>query len=102
MLKVLGFDFETQGTDHTQTNPTEIGAVLCEVDQGELVDSWKVVKEENHLLWQPGYPPQSEEIIALTGITDEMLKRDGYAPKAVFLEKIFPLIEQADVLMAHN
>lgn len=113
MKKLLGLDFETQGLDIENTNPTEVGAILIECYEPGEIPNWKeagpnqtsvhtVVSSLEQLLWQPGYPAQSKDIVDLTGITTEMLREKGQAPKKVFIELLFPLMEKADYLVAHN
>lgn len=114
MLKLCALDFETQSLDIENTNPTEIGAILVEAyEPGEIKD-WAqtglpnsgsvhtVVKQLDQLIWQPGYPSQTKEIEALTNITTAMLKERGVCPRAVFEEELFPLMEEADFIVAHN
>lgn len=101
MIKILGIDFETQGLDLEQSNPTEVGAMLVEISPGEP-DQYAFTKVLSSLLWEPGYPPQSEAIVELTGITDSMLKAEGNPPGKTFSERLFPLMNEADIVVAHN
>jgi DNA polymerase III alpha subunit (gram-positive type) len=98
---VCGIDFETQGIDAEQTNPTEVGAILFEVTLGET-ETWEHFDEYNSLIWEPGYPPQTEQIVKLTGITDAMLRKEGLPIKEVYEEHLFPFLERADIILAHN
>ena len=101
--KVLGLDFESQGLDIENVNATEIGAVLYEVTTGgPEMDKWEKLIEVNRLLWEPGYPPQPKDIIDVTGITDAMLRAEGRAPKDILFGELFPLMEKADFVLAHN
>jgi DNA polymerase III epsilon subunit-like protein len=111
-LLVLGVDFETQGSDATKTNVTEIGAVLEELSWSEtpprppatapLPERRRIATFET-LVYDSSYPPQTPEIVELTGITDEMLRAgEGVMiPKAAFTA-LAQLAERAEVLMAHN
>ncbi len=53
------------------------------------------------LCYEPDYPPLSQKIQSITGITDELLKSQGEPRKAAF-EKLLPLVEWADVVVAHK
>lgn len=110
--KLLGLDFETQSLDIENTNATEVGAILIESYEPNEIANWvdgtpnketvqTVIKELDQLIWEPGYPPQPKEIVELTGITDEMLKQ-GLEPSLVFKNFLFPLMDQADYIVAHN
>lgn len=96
-MLVLGLDFETQCSDAKTTRFTEIGAALYEVKNS----MWKEVDAYNALAYEPDYPPQTEKIVELTGITDEMLKNYGKS-RAQILTEFFPLVMQADIIMAHK
>lgn len=96
-MKILGIDFETQHDDAKTTPITEIGAILVEIEGKK----WQELGRYSQLVYHPGYPPQTEKIVALTSITDEMLKADGIEPRAA-LPPLFPLMEQADYIVAHN
>lgn len=106
MIKVVGIDFETQGLDVENTNPTEVGVVSCVVtlpgEDDSVIESWTRTKVVNRLLWEAGYPPQTEQIVELTGITDIILKNEGLPPGKVFIDEVFPLLAWADVIFAHN
>lgn len=95
-LRLLGLDFETQGSDAATTNVTEVGAVLVESSGQDAP-----LQIFNQLVWEPGYPAQTQEIIELTGITDEQLQMRG-KPLRETLLSLFGLIEQADYVLAHN
>lgn len=112
MKKLLGFDLESQGLDIETVNITEVGAILIQAYEPGEIPNWKeagpnktsvhtVVKQFEQLIWEPGYPPQTKDIIELTGITDEALKSNGVTPKEG-IPKVFPLMEEADYIIAHN
>lgn len=96
-MLVLGLDFETQDSDAKTTRFTEIGAALYEVRNS----MWREVDAYNALAYEPDYPPQTEKIVELTSITDEMLKTYG-KPRKQILEEFLPLVLKADVIMAHK
>ena len=52
-------------------------------------------------IYEENYPPQSEHIIDVTGITDEMLHTHGRSRKAV-AEDFERLYAQADIICAHK
>lgn len=102
-LLVLGLDFETQDADAKTTRATEVGAALyeaAELKNGRL--ELQKIEGFSALMYEPDYPAQSEKIIELTGITDEMLKRDGRPRKEVFETKLLPLMANADIVLAHK
>jgi DNA polymerase III epsilon subunit-like protein len=101
-MKILGLDLETQHDDAKTCPITEVGAVLIEIDPDIDPGKHKILRQESfcQLVYHPKYPPQTELIVELTGITDEMLKKDGQEPRVV-LPKLIPYLEQADYVMAH-
>ena len=83
------FDIETTGLSFQHDGITEIGAVL--VKGGEVLDTFNTFVN-------PG-KPISEEVVALTGITDEMVKD---APAPVDAVKAFLAFAGDRILIAHN
>jgi len=87
--KFVVFDIETTGLSHLKNNITEIGAVL--------IEDGKLIRRFNELI----NPEQeiSDEIIELTGITNEMV-----ADKPLISEILPKFIEFAEdaVFVAHN
>jgi DNA polymerase-3 subunit alpha (Gram-positive type) len=83
------FDIETTGLDPIRDSITEIGAIM--VENGNIADRF-------HSLINPGVPIP-EEIVELTGITDEMVKDCPTADRVIpaFLE-----FARDAVLVAHN
>lgn len=98
-MKVLGIDLETQSLDK-ETRITEIGAVL--VDYDFATKTWTRLEAFSHLCWEPNYPPQPLNIIELTGITDHMLITKGAPRDVVIREQLLPLMNEAELLVAHN
>ena len=94
-MLILGVDFESNGLDVINSHITEIGAVLFDTDKGSSVESLSC------FLYDESYPPQSQDIIELTGITDELLKQEGIFPEQG-LHKLGELMKQADYIVAHN
>src|SRR6478609_6370359 len=99
MIKVLGIDFESQDDQATTTNITEVGAILAEIngDKVEILESYST------LVYDPTYPPQSDFIVELTGITDDALKAEGVSP-AKALAHLMSRIHHTkpDFFIAHN
>ena len=107
ILNVLGVDFETQSSDAVTTNVTEIGAVLEEIswrDGQEGLPARKRLATFGTLVFDPGtYPPQTPEIVEITGITDEMLRSgEGVMTPHAAFSALAHMVEQADLCMAHN
>lgn len=102
-MKILAIDFETQCDDAAKTRITEAGAhlVTAEMQDGKYVFRQAANATYSQLCYESDYPAQTEFISDLTGITDEMLKKDGI-PRAKMLETLIPLVESADVILAHK
>lgn len=105
-MKLLALDFETQDDDAANTRITEVGCfgVLAEKlvndkDGGDY--QYTQLGQYSQLCHESDYPPQSEFIAELTGINDEMLKKDGIT-RAKMLEVLIPVVEAADVIFAHK
>lgn len=99
-MKLLVLDFETQSDDPATTNATEIGAALINLPDPSSA-SHTVERLFSQLIYDESYPPQTQEIVDITGITDEMLTKGGVAPLAVF-EALSALVSSADYCVAHN
>lgn len=95
-MKILGLDFETQCLDTENTNITEVGAIEFAGSDFSFHQ-----KRFTRLCYLPEYPPQSEEAVSLTGITDEMLIKNGLPPHYV-LEELILMIDTVDYIMAYN
>lgn len=95
-MKLVVLDFETQGDDPTFHKPTEVGAVLWDTEEEAFTERL------SQLIYEPSYEPQTEEIVEITGITDEMLKEKGLSRETVFMNLLSPLVEEADYVLAHN
>lgn len=97
-MNLLFLDFETQGLDIETTNITEVGGVLWRL-KGPIRDRHAHVRD---YCYADYYPPQTEYNVELTGITDDKLKTFGRPPEDVLGENLFPLMEQADLILAHR
>jgi DNA polymerase III alpha subunit (gram-positive type) len=92
---VCGIDVETTGLDKEKDFITEIGAVLFD---GE---TWAVLDEMSCLVRLPEGASLTDEIISLTGITNEMLKEKGVS---IFdaLVRLEGFSKDAVAFVAHN
>lgn len=124
-MRLLVIDFETQGSDPSVHLPTEVGAVLLEIPSKSNVEAMEKYPDTpfargwsedgnmrelgrlSELIYHVDYPPQTEEIVDITGITDEMLQEKGIAPAQAF-QKLndLMLLEKnrlvPDFIFAHN
>lgn len=96
-MKVCALDLETTGLDHVKDRITEIGATVFEARQGE---EFAIEGRFSRYVWDSSYPPQSEEIVALTGITDELLKAEGQ-PMGSVLKALIEELPAFDAIVAH-
>lgn len=99
-MKVLGFDLETQCLNLQKTRITEVGAILYEYQPGES-NQFHELKRLSMLCHEPDYPKQTEDIVALTSISDDLLKKEGLSRSRVFTE-LLPLVLEADLIIAHR
>lgn len=98
----LGLDFETQCDQAKTTRITEVGGILMRVERNPgRPNLWVEEARISYLCYEPDYPPQTEFIVELTGITDEMLKEKGIARKRA-ISNVITLMHQADVVVAHK
>lgn len=95
-MLIAGIDFEATDKVPETARITEIGAVLFEVGE-----TWEPKEDLSLLVYDACYPPQSEEVVRVTGITDEMLKKEGVAPIDAITE-LMRFAGRADYLVAYN
>ncbi|OED59462.1 PolC-type DNA polymerase III [Acholeplasma laidlawii] len=93
--KILVFDFETTGLTPKRDKVIEVGAVLLE----KIGDTYKIVQEIDYLIKQQ--TPITDFISNLTGITNEMLARDGVEEEYAF-RQLDNLIDEDTLLVAYN
>ncbi|VEU82582.1 3'-5' exonuclease [Acholeplasma hippikon] len=93
--KILIFDFETTGLSPISDRVIEVGAILLE--KNDLVYE---VKERLDLLIKQE-KPISDFITNLTGITNEMLAKDGVDEEIAF-NMLNNLIDDETLLVAYN
>ncbi len=108
-IKILGLDFETQCDQVKTTRITEVGAVLYEYvtpgewdEEGTRFSNYRVLNKFTEFCYDASYPPQTEFITQLTGITDGLLKEQGKSPWIVMAKLVKDYIEPADVIFAHK
>lgn len=94
-MLILGLDVETTGLDVNTCEVIEVGAVLWDTDRQTPV----VILSEMVQLAEGQIIP--EEVIKITGITDDDLHQFGKPLKEV-MTSLLPLMEKADYMMAHN
>ncbi|WP_025724617.1 3'-5' exonuclease [Acholeplasma granularum] len=93
--EILVFDFETTGLYPKRDKVIEIGAVLL-----EKKDDTYIIKEEVNLLIKQD-KPITDFISNLTGITNEMLEKDGIDEESAF-RKLDSMISEDTLLVAYN
>lgn len=98
MQLMCAIDTETQGFDLQRDHITEIGAVVFNPITFEVVHSM------NTLVYEPHYRPQTEEIVGITGITDNMLKAGGisFVQALLMLDKMIASSGGISHFVAHN
>lgn len=94
-MKLLFLDFEASSLDAKTALPIDVGAILCN-------ETFGVEATLSQLMWDPTDPPLAQEIIEVTGITDEELKANGKPRADVFCDKLLPMVGEADILVMHN
>lgn len=98
-MYILGLDFETTWTDPVNpklARPTEVGAVLYDTEKRMPVRIY------NSLVYDPSdYPSSPQELVDLTGISDDMLEKNGIMPNEM-LEVLNSLMDISDYVLAHN
>lgn len=92
-MLIAGIDFESTGSEPEKDRITEIGAILWDKE-------WNEVDRIGYLVYADDYPEQTQEIIDLTGITTDDLKKSGVHPKEA-LENLTEFITRADHFVAH-
>lgn len=90
---VLGLDFETTGVDPRKDDVIEVGAVVWDVDHKKPAAIY------SDLI--PADRPLSDEVMKVTGLTDDDLKRFGQPQDMVF-KKLSNLAAKCQYIVAHN
>lgn len=89
----IGYDFETQGFNPETDAPTEIGMIKFD-------ENFQEVQSLNLFIRSPLTKPQTQEILELTGITDEMI--NGGVDEGEALKQICEFISDGKVFFAYN
>lgn len=94
---VMGLDLETTGLDTSKDRPIEVAYALWDTE------AKKTISMENHLLWDETYPPITEEITKLTGITTVDLEKYSVKPK-VGINHLLDFVSRHNpsYVIAHN
>lgn len=95
-MRVLGLDIETTGLEVDEHNITEIAYVLKEIGKP------RPIMMETHLIWEDYYKEPSEENVAITGITPELLKEQGVTLEYAVRKLNAALRFEVDYIVAHN
>lgn len=96
-MRILGIDFETTGLDTSKDRITEMGFALWDVPTKRPLVTVGV------FLHDQTYPPQSQEILSLTGISNDMLREFGTDPGENFrVLDGFCAKHKVEYLVAHN
>lgn len=91
----LALDFEATSLDARTALPIDVGAVLFD-------EHFRDIKCLSQLIYDPSDPPLIDEVIEVTGLTDEKLKNNGKPRKEVFVDQLLPLLDEADIIFCHN
>ena len=94
-MQVFILDFEATDKDAAKARPLELYVAILDPDTKRVVNSFHA------LMLGPDYPPISQEILDLTGITLQELADNSVTPKRAF-ENFLSLVQKDDVLVAHN
>lgn len=97
-MNILSLDFETtwtQPVNAKQCRIQEIGAVLYDWENK------KPLKMLSEFIYEDGHPASPPELVALTGITDEMRREYGISLKDGLL-RLSALFSKACYVVAHN
>ena len=87
---LLLIDFEATSVDTQTARITEIGAMVVDNEFNEPEAGM------SQLVYESGYPALTPENIAVTGITQEMLLKDGVTLERAFIE-LCELVQEYDV-----
>ncbi len=75
---ICAIDFESTGTDTAKDRITEIGAVWFEqTPLDKAIGDLKLLGSYSKLVYDVDYPPLSEEVQEVTGLSDQVLKEEG-------------------------
>lgn len=75
-MKVLIFDFETGGLDYERHSPLSIGAVVADIDTGEIIEKYEA------LFKLPEYVVE-QEALAKNGLSVAECQANGVEPQVI-------------------
>ncbi len=93
MSNILLIDFESTGLDTAKERIIEIGAMVVN-------ENWDMKHTLSVLVQGQDYPSLSEEIVRITGITQNMLTLEAIQPEAAF--QLLDLVGDVDYAIAFN
>lgn len=95
--KICFFDLESTGLDLENDRITQIAWCICDLDSQDILSVGM------RYMYDTDYPPVTDEITELTGITEALLKHAGIGPAGALLTFVSEL-EKQDVkyICAHN
>lgn len=93
---ILLLDFEATSKDPKTARTLEIGAMLTDYEFSPEPDA-----PYSTLVWDSGYPPLTEEVAAITGITMPELLRSSLTPGAAFAG-LRDMAEHVTMVVAYN
>lgn len=105
---ICGIDFESTGFPATKCRITEIGALCFNPELPFLggPNGYSELGRFNSLVYDNSYPSQSDEVIRVTGITDEMLRAPGIPSFVQALNQLCDMWTEnqctPDYFIAHN
>lgn len=89
------FDFEATDADVKTARVTEMAVAVYDTDSGKIVESF------SQSIYDPSYPPMNEVASAITGVTDEFLKKHGMNSIEAW-KKFMVYINKGEYIMGHN
>jgi DNA polymerase III epsilon subunit-like protein len=105
-MKFLGLDLEATDKEPTTARITELGIMKFEIldtppDEGTGFGIQILVKGGS-LVYESDYPPQSEEVLRVTGISDEDLISKGKSFRDALLSMDSAVGDDFDYIVCHN
>lgn len=91
---VVGLDMEATGLDRVKDRPIEVGATLWSTNFNRGLESRSILVQSDGVKVTP-------EITEITGVTQQMCDKFGYAPDSAFDEVLY-FMDQAQAVVAFN
>ena len=97
-MSLLLIDFEATGKDPKEARILEIGAMLVDDSFNEPLAGF------SQLVWESGYPALTEEVSRVTGLTQDLLSKEGVnLDKALYNCRDFFIDQpEPDFIIAYN